>query len=253
MKRFENRVSVNSSRIFWGVFLIAAAVFVVLNQMGIWTYRLGFWAIVGAIFFLAGLINGVLKFKIVQSVFSLAFLLMIFAEPLHITKLVPWTILLAAVLISLGLEIIFRNRFHTITYANKKIKNFREKREDNSNHLFTETVSTDRGAHVQIDQTLSDTSRYIHSKELETINITAKMGDINVYLDDAQAAGDEVVMTITSTMSDINIFVPLSWQVENHLNPTLGDLKILGQSNGGGPRLIIQGSSTMSDIEIKYI
>lgn len=241
------------SRVFWGIFFIACASFVVLNQMGMWTYKLGFWPIVGTIIFSLSLIDGIINRRITEWVFSIAFLLMIFAQPLKITRLVPWTILFAAVLISIGLSIIFRNRFHTIVYANKKIKNFREKRENFSNNIFTETVSNDNGAHVVIDQSLSDASRYIHSKELETIAVNAKMGDINIYLDDAEALGDVVTMTLNVTMTEINIYLPSTWGIENNINPMMSSLETKGLSNGGGPKLIIQGRANMSSVNINYI
>lgn len=242
-------------RAFWGIFFIACALFVVLNQMGIWTYRLGFWAAIGTVIFAISLLDGLINLRITESVFSVAFILMIFAEPLHVTKLVPWTILLAAVLISIGLGIIFRNRFHTVVYANKKIKNFRNKREAITDHIFTDTVTREQGAHVMVDQTMSDSSRYIHSKELETIDVNAKMSDVDLYLDDAQAAGDTVTMNINLTMSDLTVYLPLSWQVESNLTSGFmsGDLEIDGTSNGGGPTLIIQGHTSMSDIKIEYV
>lgn len=241
------------SRIFWGIFFIACAAFVVLNQMGIWTYKLGFWAIIGSIIFLLTLIDGLINRRITESVFSIAFLLMIFAQPLHITKLVPWTILLAALLISIGLGVIFRNRFHTIVYANKKVKDFREKRENLSNNLFTDTVNNEKGAHVAITQTMSDTSRYIHSSNLEDITVKTKMSDTNIYLDDAHAAGEIVELNVDLLMSDLTVYLPLSWQVENQTSGGLGEVEIEGTSNGGGPILRITGRSTMSDIKVKYI
>lgn len=242
-------------RAFWGIFFIVCALFVVLNQMGIWTYKLGFWAAVGTVIFAISLLDGLINRRITESVFSIAFILMIFAEPLHITRLVPWTILLAAVLISIGLGIIFRNRFHTVAYANKKIKNFRNKREAITDHIFSDTVSKEQGAHVVVDQTMSDTSRYIHSKELETIDMNAKMSDVNLYLDDAQAANETVTMNVNLTMTDLTIYLPLSWQVESNMASTFmsGDFEIDGTSNGGGPTLIIQGRSNMSDIKIEYV
>lgn len=241
------------SRIFWGVFFIACAGFVVLNQMGIWTYKLGFWAIVGSIIFLLTLIDGLINRRITESIFSIAFLLMIYAQPLHITRLVPWTILLAALLVSIGLGVIFRNRFHTIVYANKKIKDFRNKREDFSNNLFTDTVNKEKGAHISISQTMSDTSRYVHSKALEDIQVKAKMSDVNIYLDDAKAAGDQVDLLLDLTMSDLVVYLPLSWEVDNQMSGGFSDLEIAGSSNGGGPVLRLSGHASMSDVKIKYI
>lgn len=240
-------------RSFWGIFFLAAAALVIVNQMGILTYKLGFWAIVGTIIFALSLIDGIINRRITESVFSFAFLLMIFAQPLHIEKLVPWTILLAAVLISIGLGIIFRNRFHTVVYANKKIKDFRDKREAVSNHLFSDTISNERGSHIVINHTLSDTSRYIHSQELETIDVNGKMGEINIYLDDAHAAGDTVIMNLNVTMAEINVFLPLAWQIGNNLDTSITELEVDGTSNGGGPTLLIQGHASMSNINIKYV
>ncbi|RVU71378.1 MULTISPECIES: hypothetical protein [Lactobacillus] len=243
------------SRIFWGLFFLACAIFIVLNQMGIWTYRLGFWAAVGTVIFAISLIDGLVNRRITEAVFSVAFILMIFAQPLHITKLVPWTILLAAVLISIGLGIIFRNRFHTVVYANKKIKDFRDKRENITDHLFTDTVTKEDGAHILVKQTMSDTSKYIHSKALETIDVDAKMSDVNLYLDDTQAAGETVTLNLNLTMTDLTVYLPLSWQVESNMTSGFmtGDLEIDGTSNGGGPTLIIGGHTSMSDVEIKYV
>lgn len=241
------------SRVFWGIFFLACATFVVLNQMGIWTYKLGFWAVVGSIIFLLTLIDGIINLRITESVFSIAFILMIFAQPLHITKLVPWTLLLAALLISIGLGIIFRNRFHTVVYAHKKIKNFNDKRKSISDNIFTNTVSNDKGAHVVINQTMSDTSRYIHSKELEDITIKAKMSDINVYLDDAEAKGDLVTLNLDTLMCEVTIYLPLSWQIDDQTASGLGAINIYGQSNGGGPTLRLLGKQSMGNISIKYI
>lgn len=240
-------------RVFWGIFFLACAGFVVANQMGVLTYKLGFWAIVGTIIFALSLIDGIVNRRITESVFSVAFLLMIYAQPLHITRLVPWTILLAALLISIGLGIIFRNRFHTVIYANKKLKNFREKRENISNNIFTDTASNENGAHVVVNQSLSDASRYIHSKALETIEVNSKMGDVNIYLDDAKAAGNQVSMILNVTMTDLTVYLPLSWQVESDINPTLGELEVDGTSKGGGPVFLITGHASLSDIKIKYV
>ena len=79
------------------------------------------------------------------------------------------------------------------------------------------------------------------------------MGDVNVYLDDAQAAGDRVNVNMSASMGDVDFFIPLSWQVENHLNATLGDITVKGKSNGGGPTLVLRGKANMGDVTINYI
>ncbi|PEG97745.1 hypothetical protein CP359_11150, partial [Lactobacillus sp. UMNPBX8] len=79
--------------------------------------------------------------------------------------------------------------------------------------------------------------------------------DVNLYLDDAQAANETVTMNVNITMTDLTIYLPLSWQVESNMASTFmsGDFEIDGTSNGGGPTLIIRGRSSMSDIKIEYV
>lgn len=243
-------------RLFRGIFFIACAILIVLNQIGIFTYKLGFWAIIGSAIFLWGIIDGLIKARITEAVFSISFLLMIFAQPLHITKLVPWTLLLAAALISIGLSIIFHNRFHTIIYTRNKVKRMENKSKffsNNMNNIFTDTAINEKKSKVKINQTLSDTSRYINSKELKAINIGAKMSSINLYLDNAEAAGNHVDLNLDLLMVNLTLFVPLSWTIDNTIDPTFSNLEISGTSNGGGPVLHIAGHVNMSNIKIKYI
>ena len=91
------------SRIFWGVGLIAAAVFLVIDQLHLLPFTIGFWAIFWTVVFAASLITSIINKNLYGSIFSIAFLLIIYAKPLHIAALAPWTILLVAFLISAGI------------------------------------------------------------------------------------------------------------------------------------------------------
>lgn len=242
-------------RIFWGIFFLACAGYAVASQMGILHYELSFWSILGTIIFALSLIDGLLNLRITESIFSIAFLLMIYAGPLHITRLVPWTILLAALLISIGLEIIFHNRFHTVVYANKRMRQLKRKRENFFDNFFTDQTVSENSNHVVIEQRLSDSSRYINSQELESIDVTGRMSDMHLYLNQTKAASDEVNMHLDLSMSSLTIYLPLSWQIENNLASTFAfdDLEIDGSSNGGGPTLVLSGKVSMSEVKIEYV
>lgn len=55
---------------FWGVLLILAAIALVISRLGLkYSVPLGFWQVVGTLFFGAGLIEGLSKKKIGTSVF----------------------------------------------------------------------------------------------------------------------------------------------------------------------------------------
>ena len=244
------------SRIFWGVGLIAAAVFLVIDQLHLLPFTIGFWAIFWTVVFVASLITSVINKNLYVSIFSIAFLVIVYAKPLHISALSPWTILLVAILVSAGISLIFRNSFKpTIIINGKKVnanwsdlinKNFK------ADNVITDNSFGVDSDNVVISGKMTEASRYIHSQNLKTVTIDSSMGDVSVYLDDAKAAGDEVIMNINTSMCDVDVYIPSDWQVENNMQNSLSDVDI-DHSKGTGTKLILQGRNTMGDLTVKHV
>lgn len=244
------------SRIFWGVGLIAAAVFLVIDQLHLLPFTIGFWAIFWTVVFVASLITSVINKNLYGAIFSIAFLVIVYAKPLHISALSPWTILLVAILVSAGISLIFRNSFKpTIIINGKKVnanwsdlinKNFR------ADNVITDNSFGVDSDNVVISGKMTEASRYIHSQNLKTVTIDSSMGDVSVYLDDAKAAGDEVIMNINTSMCDVDVYIPSDWQVENNMQNSLSDVDI-DHSKGTGTKLILQGRNTMGDLTVKHV
>lgn len=244
------------SRIFWGVGLIAAAVFLVIDQLHLLPFTIGFWAIFWTVVFVASLITSVINKNLYGAIFSIAFLVIVYAKPLHISALSPWTILLVAILVSAGISLIFRNSFKpTIIINGKKVnanwsdlinKNFK------ADNVITDNSFGVDSDNVVISGRMTEASRYIHSQNLKTVTIDSSMGDVSVYLDDAKAAGDEVIMNINTSMCDVDVYIPSDWQVENNMQNSLSDVDI-DHSKGTGTKLILQGRNTMGDLTVKHV
>ncbi|MDB6243155.1 LiaF-related protein [Lactobacillus amylovorus] len=244
------------SRIFWGVGLIAAAVFLVIDQLHLLPFTIGFWAIFWTVVFVASLITSVINKNLYGTIFSIAFLVIVYAKPLHISALSPWTILLVAILVSAGISLIFRNSFKpTIIINGKKVnanwsdlinKNFK------ADNVITDNSFGVDSDNVVISGKMTEASRYIHSQNLKTVTIDSSMGDVSVYLDDAKAAGDEVIMNINTSMCDVDVYIPSDWQVENNMQNSLSDVDI-DHSKGTGTKLILQGRNTMGDLTVKHV
>lgn len=244
------------SRIFWGVGLIAAAVFLVIDQLHLLPFTIGFWAIFWTVVFVASLITSVINKNLYGAIFSIAFLVIVYAKPLHIAALSPWTILLVAILVSAGISLIFRNSFKpTIIINGKKVnanwsdlinKNFK------ADNVITDNSFGVDSDNVVISGKMTEASRYIHSQNLKTVTIDSSMGDVSVYLDDAKAAGDEVIMNINTSMCDVDVYIPSDWQVENNMQNSSSDVDI-DHSKGTGTKLILQGRNTMGDLTVKHV
>lgn len=244
------------SRIFWGVGLIAAAVFLVIDQLHLLPFTIGFWAIFWTVVFVASLITSVINKNLYGAIFSIAFLVIVYAKPLHIAALSPGTILLVAILFSAGISLIFRNSFKpTIIINGKKVnanwsdlinKNFK------ADNVITDNSFGVDSDNVVISGKMTEASRYIHSQNLKAVTIDSSMGDVSVYLDDAKAAGDEVIMNINTSMCDVDVYIPSDWQVENNMQNSLSDVDI-DHSKGTGTKLILQGRNTMGDLTVKHV
>lgn len=243
--------------VLWGIGLVAAAIFLVMNQLHLLTFQLGLGTIIWTVIFAATLFNSIAGKNIFGMVFSVAFLLIVYAEPLHIKQLVPWTLLLAACLVYAGLCLIFSKRWHrgTMYFVNHKRvdHDWQEGEFETADHTFTSDSRDTDERNVVINQKLSEVSRYVHSQNLETVTINSTMGETSVYLDSAKPAGDIVTIDINSSMGEVTIFLPLSWKVEDHLSAVFGEVEINGAPRGEGPTVILQGSSKFGTITINYV
>ncbi len=220
------------ARILWGVGLIAAAALLVISQLGLLSFKISVWTIILTVIFLACLIKGLLDKSIVVSVFSIAFLVITYAGPLGIKKfLSSWMILFIALLVSMGLSLLFKKDPEIVIK-----KSFHWNDDDDSDDADTETKVThhhvqdviEDGDNIVINQKMAgDSSRYIHSQNLQSINLEASFGN--------------------------NLYIPLSWELENQLSVSLGNVIVKGKSNGGGPTLVLKGRANMGNVVIHYI
>ena len=250
MKKFKLR------EVFWGIALVAVAIFLVMNQLHLFAFHLKISMIIWTIIFGAALIESLADRSLFGTTFSIAFLLIVYAEPLHITKIVPWTVLIAAFLIYLGLSLIFKRSWFpkTVYFNQKKRQDFKNNHSRADNNVLNASNSEADGEDIVINQRLSSVSRYISSKNLRSITINSSLGEVEVYLDQAEAAGDTVVADINGTMGEIEFYLPSSWKVDSqNLNVALGELEIEGESTGGGPTLVLTGHSNMGEIEVYYV
>lgn len=244
------------TRILWGVGLIAAAALLVVNQLGLLSFKISVWTIILTVVFVACLIKGLFDKSIGVSVFSIAFLVITYAGPLGIKKILSsWMILFIALLVSMGLSLLFKRDPEIVI---KKSFNWHDDDDDSDDevkttHHHAQDVIED-GDNIVINQKIAgDSSRYIHSQNLKSITLDASFGNANIYLDDAKAAGDTVVLNLTASMGNVNLYVPLSWQIDSHLSVSLGNIVVKGKSNGGGPTLVLKGRANMGNVVINYV
>lgn len=94
-------------RVFWGSILVLGAIALILNKLGYFAQINVFSALL-AIALLGISIKSLFRLNYAGVLFPLAFICIIYDDQLGITAITPWTILLAALLGSIGLSMIFK-------------------------------------------------------------------------------------------------------------------------------------------------
>ena len=243
---------------FWGVLLILAAIALVISRLGLkYSVPLGFWQVVGTLFFGAGLIEGLSKKKIGTSVFSIAFLLIIYQDQLNLRSVGSWTILGAALLITIGLNMIFKQRFQ-FWYENvssgKNYIIYGDDGKEEESKEYEEFTENEVGSTIKVSSFLNTTSRYIQSQNLRRIDVKANLSDVNLYLDNAMLQDGHATIKVDVSLGDVNIYVPRSWEVNNSVDAFLADVKFVGMPSGEGTQnLKVEGSIRLGDVKVHYV
>ncbi|APU72303.1 LiaF transmembrane domain-containing protein [Companilactobacillus crustorum] len=247
----------NRNGIFWGLFLLLSAAILVVSQMHLITYTFSFWTIIATIFLVAVLIKSLVYFSIAGSVFSLAFLAILFAKPLGITALVPWTVLGAALLISIGLSMIFRpllvkhRPWMRRSYYKKQWNGGGRVSFDRKVDPDVETVAeSDINVYVKMGSNI----RYVKSDDFKRADIDVTMGDAKVYFDNVNVL-DSAVINVNASLSGVELYVPKNWNIIKEMNSNLGGVTEVGVADvtADSPNVTVRGLVSLSGLKISYV
>lgn len=231
----------NKRNIFWGIFFILAAGYVLLSKLhilpdiGISTIFLGFslWL----------LVDGIRHLQFLNITFALAFLYIIFDKPLGIEALTPWTVLAVALLLGIGLSILF---------GGKKRKNVSMRAgsswEDRS---AGEQCS---GKDIYCENNFGSSIRYINSDDFCNACIENNFGSTTVYFDNAMIQGDCAYVDIENSFGETVLYIPKEWKIHTDLSHAFGNIDEHGTPLGSSSStLYIRGNTSFGHIEIHYV
>lgn len=240
----------NISRVIWGIILILIAVGLVMNKVGSPVFafmpEIGLWQILIGLALLAILINSILKISFGGILFSLAFLGIVFQHELKIESLVPWTILLVALLGTIALNLIFGKtvkQYHLHNNHHNKDKH----------DWNTENIEIDDENHIVENVKFGGATKYIHSDNFEYATFTCNFGGMEVYLDKVTVPSGKATIEIHSRFSGVEIYVPSDWRIENKISTFAGAVDSKNFHNDGNITLTLVGDNQFGAIEIKRI
>jgi len=247
----------NRNGIFWGIFLVLSAAILVVSQMHLITYSFSLWTIAVTIFLAAVLIKSLIYFSIPGTVFSLAFLGIVYAKPLGITAIVPWTILGAALLVSIGLSMIFR----PLIAKHHPWMNYRSGYTRGHHGPFVKMdysakpdVKTVDDPDVNVYVKMGSSIRYVKSDDFNSANIDVSMGDAKVYFDNVKVH-DSATIHVNVSLGGAELFVPRNWNILKGLDNNMGNITEVGNvvADEDSPDVTVTGLVSLGSLKINYI
>lgn len=233
-------------KIFWGIFFILAAVFVLVSKIGIFP-DISVIGIFLTVFLVWVFVEGIRNINFYEMLFSLAFLCIIYDKPLGITALTPWPVLAAALFGSIGLSMIFRG---------KKRQDYTQFEWNESGHIGGVGSSAEQcsGEQIRCENNFGTAIRYINSDNFRHAQIENNFGTMSVYFDNAVVQAGSASVSVENNFGSVQLYLPKEWKVVNNLEHSLGAIKEKGTCLGtSGTVMYLTGSANFGEINVIYI
>ncbi len=233
------------SSIFWGIMLVLGAVALLVNKMG-YLEGLSFGSILLNIVLVAILIKGVFGRRFGTILFSIAFLVIINDKLLHLEAITPWPVLGAALLGTIGLNLLFPG----FKYGKKFVPRIGSGNRWRSGG----TVNVnDNGGVVSFDNVFGSAVKYV-SGAVSFGGIDNVFGSMEVYFTDAELVDNNASVTVDLVFGEVVLYVPASWRVEVKTENIFGSTDESGRTARDGENVLyVGGSVVFGHLGIVYV
>jgi len=230
-----------SNKIFWGLFFIIGGAAFIVNELD-YFYGFDLVSLLFTILLVAATIKSVFKFNFFGILFPIAILCILHSELLEIEAITPWPVLVAALLGSIGLTILFHK-------PNKNKCNMKNNEEN-----FGEVVNSPDSNTIEFHVSLGSSIKYVNSENLESANFSCTLGALKVYFDNSKINKSGAVIRLDASLSGVELYIPKSWNVINDIQTTLAAVEEKNRHHETtGPIVTITGNIQLSGVDIIYI
>lgn len=227
--------------IFWGLLLILGAIFIMTSRIG-FVHDIKIFKLVFTIFLVGILGENLFQRSFGGILFSLAFLGILYDDWLGITHLTPWPILAAALLGTIGLNMIFHEKSH------KK----------DPGHYWkeaSEVIDVENEGQVQCVIRFGETTKYIDSPRFRQAELESSFGSLGVYFDQAVPVNGSAQAEVNVSFGNMELYVPGNWKVVMDVETLFGGVDEDGryEPSSEGNTLFISGNVRFGGLEVHHI
>ena len=256
----EKRSRRKVEKLFWGIFFVLAAVFLVVSQLG-FLQGVGVVSILFAVFWVAVLVQGIWERSFGKILFPIAFLCIIFDKPLGIEAITPVTVLLAALLGTIGLNMIFKRKKHAY-FAGHFSDGFGEKEkivdidmeDGDCAEEPMEQRSGEEGGRVFFQVNFGSAVKYVNSDHFEFADLECSFGGMKVFFEHTRIPSGNATVNLDVSFGGVELYIPKEWNVVNCTDAVFGGLEEKGHNrSNGSPVLTLTGDVSFSGVTVIYV
>ena len=227
-------------KIAWGLFLVAAAVLIIVN--GFYDLGFGFGQLIWLIILTPIAIESLIHFSFFGVFIPVAIFGIIFAEPFGIEAITPLPLIAAAILLSIGFEIIFGKHNKWLHFGRVDLKDLED---------FVHVEDSETSCVVKF----GESTKYITTENLKKAYLKCEFGALIAYFDGATLNPNGATLYIEVNFGGMELFIPKHWNVQNNTNVFLGgvDESSKNTPNPDSPTLTITGKVSFAGVDIRYI
>lgn len=232
-------------KLFWGLFLILAGAYLIVSQMG-YLPPVGVMRTLLTVAALAILIQSLLHLSFGGILFPLALFGILYDEQLGITEITPWTILVAALLLTIGLNLIF---------GGIKKKHRRDKWDYHDKHeKFNSVETVEEGENIQVETKFGGVTRYITTENFHYAAVDAKFSGVKLYFQDAKVPTGSATLDVDISFSGLELYVPRDWKIVNHIQSSCGAVSEKGKMAAEPETtLMLEGTACFAGVTVHYM
>lgn len=232
--------------VFWGVLLLLGAAAIVVGRLG-YLEGVGMWSILFTVFLAGFVIDGIVKRSFGEILFALAFLIIVNDKLLGMESITPWPVLGAALLGTIGLNLLFP-RFRKKEW-NINIKHNGENH-DGKTPVFEEKRNGDS---VSYENAFGEAVKYL-SGEIVHVNAENSFGSLQIYFTDATLKDGSASIDVETSFGSMILYVPSYWKVVLSTENAFGGTKEQGHCNPQGTTVLyVRGSVNFGSLQIRYV
>jgi len=228
---------------FWGLFFILAGGLFIANALNLFPTNINIMSLVFTIALLAIIVGSLIHFNFFGILVPVAVIGSIFAEELNITHITPWPLIITAVLVSIGLEIIFSRK------GRMKFIHIGTSGED-----FDEIIDEEDRDEVRYKVSFGSGAKYVNANNFKKGYFSCSFGALKVYFDNAKPSKDGAEIILDISFAGAELYIPKEWDVVIGVSATLGGIEERRRyEKKDGPKVTIKGNVSLGGVEIIYI